>query len=185
MGTRYFLTLACPYCAQINYDCYYAPTCDCTTWKCEHCGKEFDIKATFSTEEMAEYAEEQEAHSKMIETLVSGLEPSAPQPVISQLAIAIEETLIVYHEPHFIRWACRALQGLIDKNFSPIEHMTDDEACAWAGRAATECVAAVRQPVPEFLIEDAAAATRCALRAQDVMARNNDKVDSADTQKEK
>ena len=191
MGDRYFLSLVCPYCQEINYDCCCAPTCDFTTWQCEHCKREFDIEGTFSAEEMAEYVEEQEAHSKMIKALVSGLEPSVPQPVISQLAIAIEETLIVYHEPMFIRWACRALQGLVDKKFKPTEYMDEMSrgwgiVGSWAGYAAKQCAEAARQATPDGLIDNAAIAIEAALLAQDVLTRKNDIVDAhIDAQKEK
>jgi len=43
MGTRYHLTVDCPYCNWINYDVYYAPTCGITTFTCESCGKTVDI----------------------------------------------------------------------------------------------------------------------------------------------
>jgi len=173
MGTRYFLTQPCPHCDRLNYDIYYAPTCDFTTWRCEYCEEEFNIPLGFSAEEDAKYAEEITRDSKALEDLVNSFakETPAPMPVISQLAIAIEETLIVYHEPHFIRWACRVLQGIVDKGFNPTEYMDIEEACTWAGLAATECISAAKQPVLDNLINDAATAVECALRAQDAAVK--------------
>lgn len=203
MGTRYFMTLPCPHCQEINYDVYYAPTCDSTTWQCKYCHNKFDIEEQFSQEELAEYTEEAESDSEMIKNLIASFqEPATPQltissisPVISQLAIAIEETLIVYHEPHFIRWACRSLQGIVDKNFNPAEYASDHEVCTWAGVAATECVNASKQPILNDLIADAVTAVECALRAQDVIARDviardamtskDNNIGCADAQKEK
>ena len=162
------LTFACPYCEHINDWICYTPDAIPSETTCEHCGQLFNIP-----DDLTGYEEEIARDSKTLEDLVAsfGLGSSASI-VVSQLAIAIEETLIVYHEPHFIRWACRALQGIVDKNFSPIEYMSDEETCTWAGRAATECVSASRQPVSKFMIEDAATAIECALRAQDVMERD-------------
>lgn len=172
MGVHY-LTLACPYCQRVNS---YTPESYVSTVQCEYCGKEFSI-----TDDFVKYTAEIARDTKALEDLKASFrKPLVPQPVISQLAIAIEETLIVYHEPYFIRWACRALQGIVDRNFSPIKYMTDEVACSWAGRAATECISASRQLVPGFLIEDAAAAIECALRAQDVVARTQEKGNEKD-----
>lgn len=193
MGTQGWLTLQCPYCDSICGDIC-CTMCDSIIWRCECCDEEFNVAEQFN---VAGYVDEAEKDSKIIEDLgASFQEPFAPMPVISQLAIAIEETLIVYHEPHFIRWACRALQGLVDKKFSPTEHMDEMSrkwgmAGSWAEIAAKMCVSAARQPTPDGLIDEAAIAIEAALTAQDVMARKDskcescDNVDCANAQKEK
>jgi len=164
---RTSLTLACPYCERINAYINHQAYCAPSKITCEYCGQLFNIP-----DDLTGYEEEIKRDSKTLEDLVASFARESFSPVVSQLAIAIEETLITYHEPHFIRWACRALQGIVDRNFSPVEYMNDEEACTWAGRAATECVGASRQPVPRFMIEDAATAIECALRAQDVAERD-------------
>jgi len=59
MGDRYFLTIKCPRCGLIDTDCYFAPTCDFTTWKCPNCKKSVNlIKYTGITAEMASNAGE-------------------------------------------------------------------------------------------------------------------------------
>jgi len=73
MGTRYFLVLDCPHCGESNDECYYAPTCDFLTHRCDHCGVEFDIEAQFCEEERAEMKKERDEHSAMIERMVEGL----------------------------------------------------------------------------------------------------------------
>jgi len=76
MGTRYFLTLTCPYCNQINSDCYYAPTCGFLTHQCDRCGAEFNIEAQFCEEEREEMRREREEHSAMIRGMVEDFERS-------------------------------------------------------------------------------------------------------------
>jgi len=175
MGSRYtFSQLDCPLCGKTNSDVDYAPTSNLLTHRCEHCNEEFDIEATFNGEEFLGYADEVARNSKAIEDLVDSYrEPFASQPLVSQLAIAIEETLIVYHEPYFIRWACRCLQGIVDRDFMPIDYMEDRAIYTWAGRAAIDCAYAAKQPVPDNLVHIAATAIECAMRAQDVMTRKN------------
>lgn len=46
MGDRYQLKLICPYCLD-ETEAYYAESCECTSDKCENCGKEFDIAIVF------------------------------------------------------------------------------------------------------------------------------------------
>ena len=70
MGTRYFLALECSHCGQVNEECYYAPTCDFLTHKCDHCGVEFDIESQFCEEERAEMKREHEERSAMIRKIV-------------------------------------------------------------------------------------------------------------------
>ncbi len=70
MGTRYFLDLNCLHCGKTNDECYYAPTCDFLTHKCDHCGEEFDIEALFCEEEREEMKREREEHSAMIKKMV-------------------------------------------------------------------------------------------------------------------
>jgi endogenous inhibitor of DNA gyrase (YacG/DUF329 family) len=43
MGDRYFLTVKCPKCGQVDNEVYYAPTCDFTTHKCK-CGQIIDLE---------------------------------------------------------------------------------------------------------------------------------------------
>jgi len=186
MGKKYFIAVGCTHCQRINYDVCYAPSSDLVTWKCKYCGKKFNIEDGLDEQALADYADEAERDSKALEDLVNSFakKPPALMPVISQLAIAIEETLVVYHEPHFVRWACRCLQGIVDKRFSPIKYMSDEVASSWAGKAVTECVSAARQPVPEFSIEDASTAIEYALRAQDVLAKENNKKENQDVNRE-
>ena len=77
MGIRYWLTLQCPLCGDINNDIYYAPTCDFLTHKCDHCCEEFDIEALFCEEDREEMRREREEHSKMIEGMVEDFAQSA------------------------------------------------------------------------------------------------------------
>ncbi len=48
MGTRYHLTLKCPYCEIKNEDVYFAPTCGMVSHKCTACQKRFWIGDDFS-----------------------------------------------------------------------------------------------------------------------------------------
>jgi len=180
MGAQGWVTLQCPYCGSICGDIC-CTMYDSIIWRCECCGEEFNVAEQFNRKELAGYVDEIEGDSKAMEDLMGSFqEPFAPTPVISQLAIAIEETLIVYHEPHFIRWACRALQGIVNKKFSPIKYIGYKEAHSWAGIAAIDCVRAARQPTPDGLIDEAAIAIEAALTAQDVMARENNKKENQD-----
>ena len=49
MGDRYSLNLYCAACGIENEDIYYAESCEATTFKCEHCGKENEIYMKFDT----------------------------------------------------------------------------------------------------------------------------------------
>ena len=43
MGDRYFLHVLCPECPMEEYDVWFAPTCDVTTWRCPACGTVVDL----------------------------------------------------------------------------------------------------------------------------------------------
>lgn len=49
MGDRWTLTLRCTFCGKTNDDVWYAPSCNCTTFNCEHCKKTNQIVQGFST----------------------------------------------------------------------------------------------------------------------------------------
>jgi len=154
-----------------------------TTWQCENCGEEFNIEGAFSAKELAEYTAEMEENSEMIKDMVAmaTIDNHPPSPVLSQLAVAIEETLIVCHEPHFIRWACQTLQGIY-KPFSPVGHAPSKGANSWAEQAAYYCVRAAEEPILNRLIADTSAAIDCAMRAQWCVTRKSDEVESIDAQ---
>lgn len=71
MGDRYFVTLVCPSCEQVD-EAYYAPTCGFTEWNCT-CGHVFDLEAeTGITYEDASNRKELEV---MIDRMKEGIWP--------------------------------------------------------------------------------------------------------------
>ncbi len=44
MGDRITFRMECPSCGEVDEECYYAPTCGFTTWKCPKCKKEIDLE---------------------------------------------------------------------------------------------------------------------------------------------
>lgn len=82
-----------------------------------------------------------------------------------QLATAIEETLVIYHEPYFVRWACRLLQG---QQAFWLRSKAKDAAYnipTLAADAALECIYA-NEYNDDYCV---AAATQIALKVQEGM----------------
>jgi len=44
MGDRYFLTVVCPDCGEVEEEVYYAPTCGFKTHKCHVCHEIIDLE---------------------------------------------------------------------------------------------------------------------------------------------
>ena len=63
MGDRYYLSVICPYCGQMNNDVFYAPTSMMLDAKCAACKKRFFIAADFSAVKAEDWtiAKEKEA----------------------------------------------------------------------------------------------------------------------------
>ena len=91
----------------------------------------------------------------------------------NMLMTAFEETLVVYHEPHFVRWAVRALTSDTPKEErKSAPHwreavnralMTD----SWAALAAADCLLGWATGDNRYFVE----ATQEALRGQDLSMR--------------
>ena len=94
--------------------------------------------------------------------------------VSEQLITAIEETLIVYHEPYFVRWACKVLQGENNEKLGTEAWYVIDtsEYSQLARNAARYCMISVWSPLgtPNLKSVSIASAIEAALQAQDEMA---------------
>ena len=54
MGDRYELDLKCAYCKKMNFDIWYAPTCNSLTFECDKCKKTNFITINFTAKKIEE-----------------------------------------------------------------------------------------------------------------------------------
>ena len=132
MGDRYFLTMICPKCDNVDNDVYFAPTCGFTEWKCK-CGNVVNlIEHTGITEEMA-------SNKTEIQTLVEKLwqtkkraEESGmtDKPIYNECMDVINELKATIVDKDSVLEARQVIMNLQDKQIAALEKTaTEQDDC--------------------------------------------------------